>query len=109
MEDDPAKKADILNAQFQSVFSPPVALSLKAMCDRVGGFVKPDGLPRNNPQMPRVNMTVEGVKKSLSRLKAHKGAGPDKISPLCSIRLVNTEFMWRNFYKEDCYVIKFNV
>ena len=82
MEDDPAQKANLLNAQFQSVFSPRIPLSLKAMSDRVAGFVKPDKSPRNNPKMPPVNITCEGVRKILQGLKPHKAAGPDKIGPL---------------------------
>ena len=40
LEDDPVKKASILNAQFQSFFSPRSPLSLKALSTRVAGFLK---------------------------------------------------------------------
>ena len=82
MEDDPAKKANILNEQFQSVFSPQIPLSLKSLCTKAANFIRPDGSPNNIPKMPAINVTEEGVKRRLQRLNPHKAAGPDKINPL---------------------------
>ncbi len=82
MEDDLIKKANILNAQFQSVFSPRTPLSLKALSTRAAGFLRPDGTRNTTPKMPPINITEEGVRKRLSQLNPHKAAGPDRITPL---------------------------
>ena len=82
MEDDPVKKANILNAQFQSVFSPRTPLSLKALSTRAAGFLRPDGTLNTTPKMPPINITEEGVRKRLCQLNPHNAAGPDRISPL---------------------------
>ena len=82
MEDDPVKKANILNAQFQSVFSPQTPLSLKALSTRATGFFRPDGTQNTTPKMPPINITEEGVRKRLCQLNPHKAAGPDRINPL---------------------------
>ena len=82
LEDDPVKKTNILNAQFQSVFSPRTPLSLKSLCHRAAGFIKRDGTACDTPKMPQINITEEGVRKGLERLNPHKAAGPDKIGPL---------------------------
>jgi hypothetical protein len=66
--DDPTEKANILNTQFQSVFSPRNPLSREA--------------PSESPQMPPINITEEGVRRRLSKLKPHKAAGPDNLKPL---------------------------
>ena len=81
MIDDPVGKATILNEQFQSVFSPPKPLSLKALCTRAAKFIQPDGQPNRIPQMPPIDITEEGVRKRLQKLNPHKAAGPDKIKP----------------------------
>ena len=81
--DDPSEKAaNILNTQFQSVFSTRNPLSLKALCTRATNFIKPDGTPNETPQMPPINITEEGVRRRLKGLNAHKAAGPDNIKPI---------------------------
>ena len=82
LEDDPVKKANILNAQFQSVFSPRSPLSLKALSTRAAGFLKSDGSQSTTPKMLALNITEEGVRKRLNQLNPHKAAGPDRISPI---------------------------
>ena len=82
LEDDPVKKANILNAQFQSVFSPRSPLSLKALSTRTAGFLKPDGKQNTTPKMPPINITEEGIRKRLNQLNPHKAAAPDRISPI---------------------------
>ena len=82
LEDDPVKKANILNAQFQSFFSPRSPLSLKALSTRAAGFLKSDGSQSTTPKMPPLNITEEGVRKRLNQLNPHKAAGPDRISPI---------------------------
>ena len=82
MEDDRMKKTNILNAQFQSVFSPRTPLSLTALSTRAAGFLRQDGTRNTTPKMPPINITEEGVRKRLSQLNPHKAAGPDRITPL---------------------------
>ena len=82
LEDDPSKKANILNDQFQSVFSPRSPLSLRALCTRAVGTIKPDDATHTIPQMPGINITEEGVRKLLEKLNPNKASGPDHISPL---------------------------
>ena len=80
--DDPVDKANILNSQFQSVFSARNPLSLKTLSTRAANFIKPDGTPNDTPQMPTVDITEEGVRRRLQTLNPHKAAGPDKLNPL---------------------------
>ena len=81
MVDDPVAKANILNNQFQSVFSSRTPLSLKSLCSKATGFVKPDGSKETIPQMPEIDITEKGVKRQLEKLNPHKAAGPDKMKP----------------------------
>ena len=69
---DPSEKANILNTQFQSVFSTSNPLSLKALCTSATNFIKPDGTPNETPQMTPINITEEGVRRRLKGLNAHK-------------------------------------
>ena len=80
LEDDPVKKANILNAQFQSVFSPRTPLSLKSLCHRAAGFIKRDETACDTPKMPQINITEEGVRKGLERLNPHKQQGQTKLA-----------------------------
>ena len=80
--DDAVGKANILNDQFQSVFSPRNPLSLKSLCTKACNFVKPSGEPSATPQMPPIEITEEGVLKQLQKLNPHKAAGPDKLKPI---------------------------
>lgn len=78
---DPVGKADTLNDQFKSAFSPRNPLSLKSLCSKAVNFIKPSGEPSDTPQMPPFEITEEGVRKRLQKLNPHKAAGPDKIRP----------------------------
>ena len=78
----PSEKANILNTQFQSVFSARNPLSLKALCTRATNFIKLDGTPNETPQMPPINKTKEGVWRRLKGLNPHKAAGPDNLKPI---------------------------
>jgi len=69
----PTDKANILNRQFESVFSRPQPLSLKQACSTLINKVK--------SQMPSITITEEGVDKLLSGLCPSKASGPDQISP----------------------------
>ena len=67
---DPKKKAEILNNQFQSVFSKDTNPN--------DTQTQPDKL---FPDMPDIQITEPGVLKLLLNLKPHKAQGPDNISP----------------------------
>ncbi|XP_045208874.2 sushi, von Willebrand factor type A, EGF and pentraxin domain-containing protein 1-like [Mercenaria mercenaria] len=66
---DPAKKANILNKQFESVFLRPQPISLKQICR---SLVNPP-----SASMPPVSITVEGIDKLLSGLSPNKASSPD--------------------------------
>ena len=67
---DTKEKANILNRQFESVFSNDTAPAS-------------DLLPpvSDHPTMAEINITTGGVLKMLKQLQVHKAAGPDEISP----------------------------
>ena len=71
---DSTAKANILNKQFESVFSRPQPLSLAQSC-------KQRLIPPIRPIMPQVTITEEGVDKLLQGLNPNKASGPDQISP----------------------------
>ena len=68
-------KANILNTQFQSVFTKLVPLKLRHLVELV--------LPRklSSPSMQNITISVSGVSKQLFKLNPGKSAGPDNISP----------------------------
>ena len=67
---DPKEKANLLNRQFESVFTPDTPL-------------EPELLPQQSihPEMEEIDITLPGVQKMLERLKVHKATGPDGIGP----------------------------
>ena len=63
---DATKKAEVLNRQFQSVFTPTT----------------PDILQTNtSSEMNPIQIGIEGVQAQLQRLNPYKATGPDNISP----------------------------
>ena len=85
-------KANILNQQFKSVFTPLAPLSLRELSlmkvqdlvdDKV---IPPDALPeelRNStPVMPEISISEAGIINLLKNLKPKKAAGPDRIKPV---------------------------
>ena len=71
----PTEKANILNTQFQSVFTKLVPLKLRHLVELV--------LPRklSSPSMQNITISVSGVSKQLLKLNPGKEAGPDNVSP----------------------------
>ena len=68
----PSEKANLLNAQFESVFTRE-------------GTVHRDQLdlpPANTTIMNDITFSIKGIKNLLDKLKPKKAAGPDKISPM---------------------------
>ena len=64
---DPSDKANILNRQYQSVFTQEDTRNIPTV----------DGIPF--PSMPEITVTNQGVEKLLSQLNPHKASGPDGI------------------------------
>ena len=65
---DSSGKANTINTQYSSVFTPAREDSIPEM-------------PSIFPSMPKITIKPKGVKKLLSELKPTKAAGPDRISP----------------------------
>ena len=64
---DPKSKAEILNAQFQSVFTRETEPSLTPPCHQ-------------SPTMPDICITTNGVLKLLKNLKPNKAPGPTTLA-----------------------------
>jgi hypothetical protein len=76
---DPTEKANIMNQQFESVFTQEAPIN-------------PDLLPKQSvhPTMDDIDITEPGVLKLLQQLKVHKAAGPDQIGPRVLKELAST-------------------
>ena len=66
--DDTSQKAEILNKQYHSVFTPE--------CENE----ELPSLTDNYPSMPEITVTANGIEKLLSKLDPSKATGPDEIS-----------------------------
>ena len=80
-------KANTLNVQFQSVFSPKTPISLKSLAQKSLQDLHDSGVdlpfqPSPYPKMPDISISVLGIGKLLLGLNLHKAAGPDKIKPM---------------------------
>ena len=72
VHNDAKSKAEILNKQFTSVFSPQVPMD-------------PHSQARNttaHPRMPDIHITTAGISKLLCELHPNKACGPDQIKPI---------------------------
>ena len=72
---EPKQKADILNQQFQSVFTEKTPISRETFIQE--NFIK----EQPHPSSPEINITCNGVRKLLESLNPYKAAGPDSIKP----------------------------
>ena len=92
-------KANALNAQIHSVFSPKSLISLKQLAQKtlqdLQDSVKPLPLPSQHdpgmnpsfkpsphPKMPDIQVSSNGIEKLLKGLNPHKAAGPDQLKPI---------------------------
>ncbi|MES9880859.1 MAG: reverse transcriptase family protein [Sedimenticola sp.] len=88
---DTREKADILNDQFRSVFTPksPLLLSQlsqmkvqelaeKSLLDPTKSPLSPSACPI----MPDLHISTKGIQTLLKNLKTEKASGPDKLQPL---------------------------
>ena len=80
-------KANTLNLQFQSVFSPKSPTSLKAMAQKTLQDLHDLGpnLPfQASPytKMPDIEISSKGIECLLKKLNPHKASGPDQLKPI---------------------------
>ena len=71
---DTVDKANILNRQFESVFSKPQPVSIKKLAKQATASIY-------TPKMQIIDISIEGVDKLLQGLSPNKASGPDEISP----------------------------
>ena len=86
------EKANILNQQFQSVFTPLAPLSIQELSlmkvqDLVDDKVishgaLPEDLRNSTPLMPDIKISEAGILNLLKNLIPKKAAGPDRIKPV---------------------------
>ena len=81
---EPRQKAELLNDQFQSVFSRNDPLMLKRLCQQATRLLPAREISeeRWHPIMPDFTISSNGISKLLKNLKPNKAARPDKIRPL---------------------------
>ena len=88
-------KANALNLQFQSVFSPKSPLSLKSLAQRTLQDLHDSGndLPfQSSPhsKLPDIQISTKGIECLLKKLYPHKAAGSDQIK-LIVLQTLHTE------------------
>ena len=114
---DNVQKANLLNCQFQLVFTPKSPLTLKQLCQQKvqdlqeSGHYNPDNVPpeaRNKYTcMTDITISVNGITKLLQGLKPDKAPGPDRIRPLFLQKLQEWELDWNmEFNPGKCQVIR---
>ena len=97
-------KANVLNQQFQSVFTPKCPLKLSQLASMAvqdlsdSGTIDPSQIPgeclNTTPHMESITVSTKGIAKLLKDLNPHKAAGPDQIKPLVLQKLRD---MMQNF------------
>ena len=82
-------QANLLNAQFQSVFSirPPLRLAKLCHSKLLNGTASllnllPENVNCKYPSMPDIDISASGIAKLLSNLNVSKAAGPDSLRPI---------------------------
>ena len=80
-------KANALNDQFQSVFSPKTPICFKSLAQESLQDLHDSGAnlpfqPSPHPKMSYGSIVAEGIDKLLVCLNPHKAAGPDKFKPI---------------------------
>ena len=84
-----ADKANTLNNQFQSVFSPKSPTTLKAIAQKTlqdlqdsGKCIKQPFQPSPHTKMPDIQISSKGIECLLKKLNPHKASGPDQLKPI---------------------------
>ena len=101
---DNVQKANLLNEQFQSDFTPKSPLTLKQLSSQKvqdlqeSGHISPESVPteikNKYHSVQEINISVGGIMKLLQGLKPDKASGSDRIKPLllhklcCEIALI---------------------
>ena len=80
-------KANALNDQFQSLFSPKTPISLKSLAQKSLQDLHDSGVnlpfqPNPYPKMPDTSISAEEIDKLLVGLNPNKAAGLDKFKPI---------------------------
>ena len=82
-------QANLLNSQFQSVFSIRLPLSLAKLCHSklLNGTasllnILPESVNCKYPSMPDIDISTLGIAKLLSKLNMSKAAGPGSLRPV---------------------------
>ena len=80
-------KANILNVQFQLLFSPKSPVSLKSLAQKSLQDLHDSGVdlpfqPSPYPKMPDISIPAEGTDKLLLGFNPHRAADPDKLKPI---------------------------
>ena len=85
-------KANVLNQQFQSEFTPKCPLKLSQLASMAvqdlsdSGTIDPSQIPgeclNTTPHMESITVSTNGIAKLLKDLNPHKAAGPDQIKLL---------------------------
>ena len=83
LTDDSIVKANLLNQQFKSAFSPQTPLPLRFLCDQLISN------SNDQPQMQCPVVNVKGINKLLKKLKPHKACGPDMLRPKVLLELAD--------------------
>ena len=84
---DNVQKANLLNYQFQSVFTPKSPLTLKQLCQQKVQDLQESGHYNPENVLPEaknkyIAISGNGIMKLLQGLKPDKAPGPDRIRPL---------------------------
>ena len=92
LNSDTVDKANVLNQQFQSVFTPKSPLKLSQLASMAvqdlsdNGTIDPSQIPgeclSTTPHMESITVSTNDIAKLLKDLKSHKAAGPNQITPL---------------------------
>ena len=111
LHSDTVAKANVLNQQFQSVFTPKCPLKLSQLASTAvqdlsdNGTIDQSQIPgechNTTPHMESIIVSTNGIAKLLKDLNPHKAAGPNQIEPLVlqKLRDVIAPILQVNFSK----------
>ena len=75
-------KADSLNQQFQSAFSPESPSFLKALAQMTLQDLEDSGVNQPIKPSPYTKISTHGIESLLKKLNPHKASGPDQLTPI---------------------------
>ena len=77
-----ADKADSINQQFQSTFSPESPSFLKALAQMTLQDLEDSGVNQPIKPSPYTKISTQGIESLLKKLNSHKASGPDQLTPI---------------------------